>query len=314
MLRNRLKNLIGMGLAAVITVGSFSGVSVDVHASTVGYEPTITIHPHGVKNRAEFIARFTDIGMMFFSCSEGRDRVYNLDCFFDEYPGRVFTDTNITMEFRYHGSDVVTARAQKVMLVTEATSQPRKVVIIQQPVITRPQVDVNILPSQPSVTRETPFLYTQSSMSLPNRRLTENERQAWIKEYHANGGASAFELEVIKLVNEIRRNHSLNELSICETLMMASRFYVQTLANLDLPLGHGEGPYGGSGNTVRAFGFNDGTGGNGHWGQWASQTLVDGWMNSPGHRDNILNSGYTHVGLGSHLGGQWGVFHYMSFR
>jgi uncharacterized protein YkwD len=29
--------------------------------------------------------------------------------------------------------------------------------------------------------------------------------------------------------------------------------------------------------------------------------LVDGWMNSPGHRANILNSDYTHLGVGSYL-------------
>jgi uncharacterized protein YkwD len=29
-----------------------------------------------------------------------------------------------------------------------------------------------------------------------------------------------------------------------------------------------------------------------------AQTMVDGWMNSPGHRSNILNASFTHSGLG----------------
>jgi uncharacterized protein YkwD len=29
-----------------------------------------------------------------------------------------------------------------------------------------------------------------------------------------------------------------------------------------------------------------------------AETVVNGWMNSPGHRANILNSTYTHIGVG----------------
>ena len=28
------------------------------------------------------------------------------------------------------------------------------------------------------------------------------------------------------------------------------------------------------------------------------QTVVNAWMNSPGHRANILNASYTHIGVG----------------
>jgi len=42
-----------------------------------------------------------------------------------------------------------------------------------------------------------------------------------------------------------------------------------------------------------------------------AQNLVDRWMDSPGHRANILAPGVTHIGVGSHVGGQWGAFHYM---
>ncbi len=31
-----------------------------------------------------------------------------------------------------------------------------------------------------------------------------------------------------------------------------------------------------------------------------AKKLVDGWMNSPGHRTNILNSNYTHMGMGNY--------------
>ena len=32
--------------------------------------------------------------------------------------------------------------------------------------------------------------------------------------------------------------------------------------------------------------------------RYLAQKIMDGWMKSPGHRKNILSSGYTHLGLG----------------
>ena len=31
---------------------------------------------------------------------------------------------------------------------------------------------------------------------------------------------------------------------------------------------------------------------------YLAQMIMDGWMNSPGHRKNILSPGYTHLGVG----------------
>lgn len=38
------------------------------------------------------------------------------------------------------------------------------------------------------------------------------------------------------------------------------------------------------------------------------QQVVDGWMNSPGHRRNILNCGLTEIGIGYATGGGYGVY------
>ena len=158
-----------------------------------------------------------------------------------------------------------------------------------------------------------PFAYTTSSIRLPNRQLTAEERENWIAEYNRMGGASAFEREVIRLINNERRSRGLNTLSIDTRLMHASRFYAQTLVNLNLPLGHHYGPYGGSFGTASAFGV-FAAAANGAASQRTPQALVNDWMNSPGHRANILRANLTHVGTGSQRGGQWGVFHYSLFR
>ena len=50
------------------------------------------------------------------------------------------------------------------------------------------------------------------------------------------------------------------------------------------------------------------------WDGATRTVIIDGWMNSDGHRRNILNPSLRHIGAGSHLGGQWGVFHYLLMR
>ncbi|MCL2404747.1 MAG: CAP domain-containing protein [Defluviitaleaceae bacterium] len=178
-----------------------------------------------------------------------------------------------------------------------------------------PQAQDPVGPTPTPAPREVPFAYTTSSITIPNRRLTEAERQAWIDEYNANGGASAFELEVVRLVNVERANYGLAPLVICHTLMLAARFYAQTMANLNTDLSHTVGPYGGSFGTADAFGDRivSTRAANGIAGFWTPESAVDGWMGSPGHRRNILNPNITRMGTGFHLGGQWGVFGYQLF-
>jgi len=96
-------------------------------------------------------------------------------------------------------------------------------------------------------------------------------------------------------------------------LMMATRFYTQTKVNLALPLGHHVGPYGGSAGTAAAFGsgWNTANGASGGGGI-TPQGVVDMWMNSEGHRRNILNPDSRCIGVGSNNGeGGTGGFNYM---
>jgi len=161
---------------------------------------------------------------------------------------------------------------------------------------------------------EASLLSRRSSIALQNRRQSTPERQEWTNEYLTMGGASDFELEVIRLVNEERANYGLRALTICHTLMLASRFYAQTMANLNTNLGHREGPYGGSFGTADSFGDRVvGTrAANGISGRWTPEGAVYGWMNSPGHRANILNRNITRMGTGFHLS-ESGVFGYQLF-
>ena len=142
---------------------------------------------------------------------------------------------------------------------------------------------------------------TQSRAELPNRRLTDVERSAWIAEYNALGGANAYELEVIRLVNEIRVEHGLNALTIEQNLMYGTRFYAQTVVE-HRGSGHNVGPYGGSAFAIFAFaGFHGARNSGG--GLSTPQNTVDRWMNSDGHRAVILSTGQSLIGAGAYSDG-----------
>ena len=172
--------------------------------------------------------------------------------------------------------------------------------------------------------RYIPFEYTRSEIRLPYARLTEDERTAWIEEYYRNGGASAFELQMVMHVNLARESYGLHPLTIAPQLMYAARFYTQTLANHNLELGSRVGPYEGSRATAAAFGaqlrvrLNDlgtnwlvWTGGSANWGGWSYTAILNAWLRDNNHRNFILSPHNYYIGFGSHLGGRHGVFHYL---
>lgn len=156
----------------------------------------------------------------------------------------------------------------------------------------------------------------ESKFALPDRVLTEEERAAWVADYKEGGGAHPFELELLRLVNQARVRHGFEPLLVDDGLMMAARFYSQTLGNLGLPLGHFEGPYGGSGAAAGLFGA-AGTWRVGHGGVYTPQAVFDGWMELPDHRAILLHAHTRYVGVGSHAGGSGAGtrsnFHHMFF-
>ena len=164
----------------------------------------------------------------------------------------------------------------------------------------------------PEYQRRAQFEYTQSAIQLPNARQTAEERATWIEEYRANGGPSAFELNMVNLVNQARAHYGLSVLQMDESMMMAARFYSQTMANLNLNLSSSVGPYGGSRGTLASFGVSTRwSGGSGNGGGWSYTAIFNNWMRSPGHRAFILAPTHNYIGFGSHLGGRHGVFHYL---
>ncbi len=109
---------------------------------------------------------------------------------------------------------------------------------------------------------------------------------------------SDFEREVARLVNEIRRENGLSELVFDEELSRIARLKSQDMHDLGY-FDHNSPTYGSPFDMMKSFGVTYRTAGeNIAYGYRTPEAVVDGWMNSPGHRANILGEKYKRIGIG----------------
>ena len=107
-----------------------------------------------------------------------------------------------------------------------------------------------------------------------------------------------FEQEVIRLVNEIREENGLRTLTYDWELSRVARYKSQDMKD-NRYFSHTSPVYGSPFQMMKSFGIKYRSAGeNIAKGYATPEAVVDGWMNSPGHRANILNSSFTHIGVG----------------
>ncbi len=109
---------------------------------------------------------------------------------------------------------------------------------------------------------------------------------------------SDYEREVVDLVNEIRREYGLSELTLNTELSAVARAKSQDMKDNQY-FSHTSPTYGSPFDMMKTFGISYRTAGeNIAMGYRTPEAVVDGWMNSEGHRANILNSSYKEIGVG----------------
>ena len=113
-----------------------------------------------------------------------------------------------------------------------------------------------------------------------------------------DSAVSAYETEVIRLVNEIRQENGLKALTANWELSRVARYKSQDMKDRGY-FAHNSPTYGTPFQMIKAFGLSFRTAGeNIAKGYATPQAVVNGWMNSSGHRANILNASYTQIGVG----------------
>ncbi|MEU3989671.1 CAP domain-containing protein [Streptomyces platensis] len=123
----------------------------------------------------------------------------------------------------------------------------------------------------------------------------------------ASGTAAQFAQKIVELVNAQRAQHGCGPLTVDARIQRAAQAHSDDMAArnfYDHNTPEGVDP----GTRMTKAGY--------PWGSWAENifkspkdpaTAMEGWMKSPGHRDNILNCSYKTTGVGVNLSsnGPW---------
>lgn len=118
----------------------------------------------------------------------------------------------------------------------------------------------------------------------------------------------SFEAQVIQLTNTERAKQGLSPLHANWELSRMARYKSQDMMNKDY-FDHNSPTYGSPFDMMKEFGISFSYAGeNIAAGQTTPAQVVNGWMNSPGHRANILNPNYTQIGVGFAKGGSYGYY------
>jgi len=115
----------------------------------------------------------------------------------------------------------------------------------------------------------------------------------------------SFEAQVIKLVNDEREKYGLEPLKENWELSRVARMKSKDMSENGY-FSHTSPTYGSPFDMMRSFGLTYNTAGeNIAFGQRTPEAVVNAWMNSEGHRKNILNPSFSEIGVGYEENGRY---------
>jgi uncharacterized YkwD family protein/spore coat assembly protein SafA len=122
------------------------------------------------------------------------------------------------------------------------------------------------------------------------------------------GEVKSAEEQVAALVNQERSKHGLQPLKLNWELSRVARYKSQDMIDKNY-FSHTSPTYGSPFTMIKNFGISyRAAGENIAAGQKTPQEVMNAWMNSEGHRKNILSSQYTEIGVGYAKGGSYGHY------
>lgn len=122
---------------------------------------------------------------------------------------------------------------------------------------------------------------------------------------HTTSSQTSFENQVLSLVNAERAKKGLTALTMDENLRNAARLKSTDMSQ-NKYFSHTSPTYGSPFEMLKTLGiFYQAAAENIAQGYTTPEAVVSGWMNSSGHRANILNSTYTHIGVGYDSNGHY---------
>ena len=135
----------------------------------------------------------------------------------------------------------------------------------------------------------------QANSQLPNPDLIYPNQKINIPNIDQTKGV---ESEVLNIVNQKRQSQGLKPLQMDWELQRVARTKACDMAQKGY-FSHQSPTYGSPFDMMKQFGINYRSAGeNIAQGQRTPQEVMNSWMNSQGHRENILKPDFTHIGVG----------------
>lgn len=174
------------------------------------------------------------------------------------------------------------------------------------PEIEAPEVEAPEAPETPET--ETPEVPETPEMDVPDTEAPETpapevqkpetEPPETPETEQSQPVDSSYAAQVLKLVNEYRAQYGLAELTLDSSLSRVAQAKAQDMKDNNY-FSHNSPTYGTPFEMMQSFGVTYKTAGeNIAMGYSSPAAVVEGWMNSEGHRANILNGSFTKMGLG----------------
>jgi uncharacterized YkwD family protein len=179
----------------------------------------------------------------------------------------------------------------------EAAEKPQK----EEQVTQTPAPEKEQPAAQPAPEKEQEQTQSQEEQQVqerPNTNEQPRQQEQNQEQNQQNSALSQFEQQVVELTNQERANNGLQPLQIDEPLSNVARDKSRDMAGNGY-FDHNSPSYGSPFDMMNSYGISYNTAGeNIAKGQRSPQEVVQAWMDSPGHRANILNGNFTHIGVG----------------
>ncbi|MFJ7936850.1 CAP domain-containing protein [Sporosarcina sp. NPDC096371] len=176
----------------------------------------------------------------------------------------------------------------------------------EQPGDTTPEEPGEVTPEEPGeVTPEEPGEVTPEDPGEVTPEEPGEVTPGQPGETPEDASISAIEQAVLDLTNAERQKAGLKPLQIDKNLMSSARQKSTDMATNNY-FSHTSPTYGSPFDQMKANGVTyKAAAENIAMGQRTAEEVVKGWMASPGHRENILTPGYTHIGIGYDKNGNY---------
>ncbi|AJG62149.1 CAP domain-containing protein [Bacillus cereus] len=177
--------------------------------------------------------------------------------------------------------------------------QPTENVVTEQPTAKpETQKPVEQKPAEQKPAEEVQKPEAQKPAENNNTQKPAEQKPAEQKPAEEAKSLSEFEQRVVELTNAERAKQGLPALKIDTELSKVARIKSEDMQKNNY-FDHNSPTYGSPFDMMKKFGISyTSAGENIAQGQRTPEEVVQAWMNSAGHRANILNNGFTHIGVG----------------